>query len=68
MLGMDQDVDGDAVLTLQKRTGSWYSKPEFLELEETESYDITDYIGSDSIGLFTILGLDTDFLEESVHF
>ena len=27
---------------------------------------LSDYIGPDSIGFFTILGLDTDFLEESV--
>ena len=66
MLGLDQDEDGDVVLTLRKRSGSWYGKPEFPELEETESYDISDYIGPDSIGFFTILGLDTDFLEESV--
>ena len=67
LLGMDQDEDGDAVITLRKRSGSWYGKPEFLLLKETESYDITDYIGPDSIGFFTILGLDTDFLEESVE-
>ena len=66
LLGLDQDEDGDAVLKLRKRSGSWYGKPEFPELEETESYDISDYIGPDSIGFFTILGLDTDFLEESV--
>ena len=66
MLGLDQDEDGDAVLKLRQRSGSWYGKPEFPELEETESYDISDYIGPDSIGFFTILGLDTDFLEESV--
>ena len=66
LLGLDQDEDGDVVLTLQKRSGSRYGKPEFPELEETESYDISDYIGPDSIGFFIILGLDTDFLEESV--
>ena len=66
LLGIDQDEDGDAVITLRKRSGSWYGKPEFPELEETGSYNISDYIRPDSIGFFTILGLDTDFLEESV--
>ena len=31
-----------------------------------ESYDISDYLGPDSIGFFTRLGLDLNFLEHDV--
>ena len=64
MLALDKDEDGDIEFEFNQRRGSWYGKPVFPE--STESYDIIDYIGPDSIGFFITNGLDVDFLEESV--
>ena len=44
---------------------SWFGKPGFPEC--TDSYDISDYMGPDSIGLFTTLGLDLNFLEHDAE-
>ena len=51
--------------TLKNRHGTAYGKPNFPK--ELESYDIKDYIGPDSPGLFHILRLDTSFLLQPVH-
>ena len=64
LLALERDEDGDLVFEFTQRRGSWYGKPSFPE--DTESYDISDYIGPQSIGFFTTLGLDVEFLEESV--
>ena len=64
-LGCERDEDDNVVFSFSKRHGSWYGKPGFPE--ETESYEIYDYIGADSIGFFTILGLDMTFLQENVE-
>ena len=64
LLALDKDDDGDIEFQFKQRCGSWYGKPAFPE--STESYDICDYIGPDSIGFFIINGLEVDFLEESV--
>ena len=64
VLAMEKDEDGDYAFEFSQRHGSWYGKPGFPE--STESYDIGDYIGPDSLGFFTTLGLDVDFLEETV--
>ena len=50
MLALDKDEDGDIEFQFNQRRGSWYGKPVFPE--STESYDIIDYIGPDSIGFF----------------
>ena len=60
---LDRDEDGDLEFKFKERYGSWYGKPSFPE--DTDSYDISDYLGPDSLGFFITLGLDLDFLEES---
>ena len=64
LLALEKDEDGDITFSFSQRHGSWYGKPLFPE--STKSYEISDYIGPDSIGFFITLGLDLDFLEESV--
>ena len=65
LLALDKDEDGDYSFVFTQRHGSWYGKPSFPE--STESYDIVDYITPQSIGFFTTMGLDVEFLSESVE-
>ena len=44
-----------STFVFQKRFGNGFGKPSFPE--DTETYDIADYIGPDSVGFFTILRL-----------
>ena len=45
----------------KKRYGTGHGKPAFPD--ETDTYDIADYIGPDSVGFFVILKLDPSFLQ-----
>ena len=64
-LNCNKDEDGNPIFSFSKRHGSWYGKPGFPV--HTDSYDIYDYIGDDSIWFFTTLGLDISFLKENVE-
>lgn len=59
---MPVNLDG---FTLKNRHGTAYGKPNFPQ--DLESYDIKDYIGPDSPGLFHILRLDPSFLRQPVQ-
>ena len=65
LLNCNKDEDGNPIFSFSNSHGSWYGKPGFPV--DTDSYDIYDYIGEDSIGFFTTLGLDVSFLEENVE-
>lgn len=56
----ETDEEGEKFFKFSKRHGTGYGKPGFPEC--TESMDIQDYLGPDSIGFFTTLGLDLNFL------
>ena len=57
--------EGQRIFAFKKRYGSGFGKPGFPE--SAESYDISDYLGPDSIGFFTTLGLDYSFIENPVE-
>ena len=50
-LNCEVDEEGDKSFAFKKKHGSWFGKPGFPEC--TDSYDISDYMGPDSIGFFT---------------
>ena len=64
LLALDKDEDGDYSFVFTQRHGSWYGKPSFPE--STESYDIADYVTPQSIVFFTTMGLDVEFLYDTV--
>ena len=64
-LACETDEEGDSFFTFSKRHGTGYGKPGFPEC--TESLDIQDYLGPDSIGFFTTLGLDLNFLHHDAN-
>ena len=49
----------------QNRHGTTYGKPTFPD--DLESYDISEYVGPDSPGMFHILHLDPSFLGRPVQ-
>ena len=64
-LNCEVDEEGDKSFAFKKKHGSWFGKPGFPEC--TDSFDISDYMGPDSIGFFTTLGLDLNFLEHNAE-
>ena len=62
LLALDKDEDGDYSFVFTQRHGSWYGKPSFPE--STES---SDYVTPQSIGFFTTMGLDVEFLYDTVY-
>ena len=56
-LNCNKDEDGNPIFSFSKRHAiCWYGKAGFPV--HTDSYDIYDYIGDDSIGFFTTFELD----------
>ena len=53
-LNSEVDEEGDRSFSFKKRHGSWFGKPGFPDC--TESYDVSDYLGPDSIGFFYNIG------------
>ena len=64
-LGCDKDEDRSTIIFFGKRCGSWYGKWGFPE--DTKYSNNHDYISFNSIGSFTVLGVDMSFLKQSVQ-
>ena len=54
--------------TYSKRTGHLYGKPYLPKLSEISPYDISYFVGEDSLTFFQILKIDTSFLHIPVEF
>ena len=56
--------EGERIFAFNERYDKGFGKPGFPE--SIQSYDISDFLGPDSIGIFTTLELDYSFIEHPV--